>query len=1118
MSKRQKNNQSELRAVPIGRQHSGKTSVINTILETSETETEGSTDDHVKREGPLTTMSDETIVKKFRLPREQILQLLHLVDPDLSRQTRQSYPLSPEIQLLAALRFYAVGSFLEVVGDGYGLKLRAVLIGMTNSGKTSVINTILETSETETEGSTDEHVKREGFVDGRKVSLVETPGWWKTFNPRDLSNISKQQLLRRISLISPGPHAVLIVIRADLPFADTDGSFLEQYMELLGPNVWTHTLIIFTRGDLIKQEDIEQHIQEDGSALKRFIEKCENKYHVFNNSNNHDRTQVKALFKKIEGIVEKNNGKHFDIDLEKVKEVNEQWEENQTRASLRKSRVQKERSEVQENVEDQDKPPDDPLNEIDTLQQDNKLRAVLIGQHHSGKTSVINTILETSETETEGSTDEHVKREGFVDGRKVSLVETPGWWKTFNPRDLSIISKQQLLRRISLISPGPHAVLIVIRADLPFADTDGSFLEQYMELLGPNIWTHTLVIFTRGDLIKQEDIEQHIREDGSALKQLIEKCENNYQVFNNSNHHDRSQVKALFKKIEGIVKKNNGKHFDIDLEKVKEVNEQWEENQTRASSRKSRVQKERSEVQENVGDQDKPPDDPLNEIDTLQQDNTPEPIKTLLEREFSRWESIIIDGVRDSLQDSKSFDQDKPPDDPLNEIDTLQQDNSTARPIPHRSQQDCPDYHAINGTSPAMGRGTVDLEKPSSRVIGSVSATFSAALVDSGAADNFISSRCLEALQIPKRKSTISYRITTIQGKALDARPINSCTPPLTLQIGCFHQESISFLILPEATVDILLGRPWLEQHNPHIRWSTETDWNGVYVFNNQLDRSWCKPTEGTQNEMVLQDKTHEHIYTSQFCGYIMISIFSVLVVLVSLSDCWPQTEKNNPGQIKVDEKVMEQIRREGSRLEAILMEGILSIQNPEASREVEMDQSDPSPLKRFVLAKKKIGEVFEQLLVYVQEGSEFVKETCDNESLENIANKSQLDQIETYTDKLSTIKEVLARRHMKVAFFGRTSNGKSTVVNAMLRDRVLPSGIGHTTNCFLSVEGTDEDKAFLKTEGSEEEKSIKTVNQLAHALHMDESLDAGCLVKVFWPKTKCALLRDDLVLVDRYV
>ncbi|KAI3368726.1 hypothetical protein L3Q82_025718, partial [Scortum barcoo] len=177
--------------------------------------------------------------------------------------------------------------------------------------------------------------------------------------------------------------------------------------------------------------------------------------------------------------------------------------------------------------------------------------------------------------------------------------------------------------------------------------------------------------------------------------------------------------------------------------------------------------------------------------------------------------------------------------------------------------------------------------------------------------------------------------------------------------------------------------------------------------------------------------------------------------------------------------------------------------------------RGDFSPLKHFVVAKKKISDVFEQLLNYVKETSEFVGETCANKALENIASQDQKLEIQAYADKLAVIKEVLARRHMKVAFFGRTSNGKSTVVNAMLRDRVLPSGIGHTTNCFLSVEGTDEDKAYLKTEGSDEEKSIKTVNQLAHALHMDESLDAGCLVRVFWPKTKCALLRDDLVLVD---
>uniref|UniRef100_A0A7N8YPL0 Mitofusin 1 n=1 Tax=Mastacembelus armatus TaxID=205130 RepID=A0A7N8YPL0_9TELE len=173
------------------------------------------------------------------------------------------------------------------------------------------------------------------------------------------------------------------------------------------------------------------------------------------------------------------------------------------------------------------------------------------------------------------------------------------------------------------------------------------------------------------------------------------------------------------------------------------------------------------------------------------------------------------------------------------------------------------------------------------------------------------------------------------------------------------------------------------------------------------------------------------------------------------------------------------------------------------------------SPLKHFVVAKKNISDLFDQLLTYVKETSAFVEETCGNKALENIASQHQKLEIQSYANKLAVIKEVVARRHMKVAFFGRTSNGKSTVINAMLRDRVLPSGIGHTTNCFLSVEGTDDDKAYLKTEGSDDEKSIKTVNQLAHALHMDESLDAGCLVRVFWPKTKCALLRDDLVLVD---
>ncbi|XP_026218568.1 mitofusin-1 isoform X3 [Anabas testudineus] len=179
------------------------------------------------------------------------------------------------------------------------------------------------------------------------------------------------------------------------------------------------------------------------------------------------------------------------------------------------------------------------------------------------------------------------------------------------------------------------------------------------------------------------------------------------------------------------------------------------------------------------------------------------------------------------------------------------------------------------------------------------------------------------------------------------------------------------------------------------------------------------------------------------------------------------------------------------------------------------MDVVDPSPLRRFVVAKRSITSIFDQLLDFVKDGFTFVDEVWRSDDLGQVAVEEQTLEMQSCATKLSTIREVLVRRHMKVAFFGRTSNGKSTVINAMLRDRVLPSGIGHTTNCFLRVEGTEADEAYLTTEASNERRSVSTVNQLAHALHMDPTLDSGSLVKVFWPKSRCALLRDDLVLMD---
>nr|CAG4648497.1 EOG090X01A3 [Polyphemus pediculus] len=135
-----------------------------------------------------------------------------------------------------------------------------------------------------------------------------------------------------------------------------------------------------------------------------------------------------------------------------------------------------------------------------------------------------------------------------------------------------------------------------------------------------------------------------------------------------------------------------------------------------------------------------------------------------------------------------------------------------------------------------------------------------------------------------------------------------------------------------------------------------------------------------------------------------------------------------------------------------------------------------------------------------------------------DLITETERHTVEGYGEKVKGIREVLSRNHMKVAFFGRTSNGKSTVINSMLRERILPSGIGHTTNCFIQVEGSENGESYLISEESDERKNVKSVSQLAHSLcteSKDNNLGDSSLVRVYWPTDKCPLLRDEVVLVD---
>ena len=74
----------------------------------------------------LNTLSDAELVAKYRLNREAIIHLCNELEEDLKWPSNKSGALSVEIQILTALRFYASGSFQNVIADAHNIHISSV--------------------------------------------------------------------------------------------------------------------------------------------------------------------------------------------------------------------------------------------------------------------------------------------------------------------------------------------------------------------------------------------------------------------------------------------------------------------------------------------------------------------------------------------------------------------------------------------------------------------------------------------------------------------------------------------------------------------------------------------------------------------------------------------------------------------------------------------------------------------------------------------------------------------------------------------------------------------------------------------------------------------------------
>ncbi|KAI2650029.1 Transposon Tf2-6 polyprotein [Labeo rohita] len=94
------------------------------------------------------------------------------------------------------------------------------------------------------------------------------------------------------------------------------------------------------------------------------------------------------------------------------------------------------------------------------------------------------------------------------------------------------------------------------------------------------------------------------------------------------------------------------------------------------------------------------------------------------------------------------------------------------------------------------------------------------ALIDSGAAGNFIDKDFVKANQLPLLPCVSPVAVAALDGRPLGSGRTEHTTTDLTLRLEPGHQEAIRFFTITSPQSPLILGFPWLNLHEPTISWA----------------------------------------------------------------------------------------------------------------------------------------------------------------------------------------------------------------------------------------------------------------------------------------------------------
>lgn len=113
-------------------------------------------------------------------------------------------------------------------------------------------------------------------------------------------------------------------------------------------------------------------------------------------------------------------------------------------------------------------------------------------------------------------------------------------------------------------------------------------------------------------------------------------------------------------------------------------------------------------------------------------------------------------------------------------------------------------------------------------------------LIDSGSVGNHIVQALVSELLIPVSTLPNPITVRVLDDQPFKQSPITHFTASVRLSFST-HTENICFLVLTLTHTAVVLGLPWLKQHNPHIDWHKKAP---ILVLARHRTYMWVRPLQ----------------------------------------------------------------------------------------------------------------------------------------------------------------------------------------------------------------------------------------------------------------------------------